>query len=317
MRGSCTVIRSRRALLGIALAGTLIVTLTAASSAYPRSLKPRNGLYFGARVEGRSGESLTDALRRVERQIGRRFAIDHTYYSWGAHIPTSHQRWDVDTGHIPFVNWRAGSPWASIADGSHDAWIRSRADAFRNFGDPVYLTFHHEPENDLAHFGTPQEFARAFRHIVAIFRHRGADNVAFVWTMMSWTFNPRSGRDANAYYPGNRYVDLVGADGYNWYPGRPGTEWTSFREIFRDVDRWSARHHKPWMAVEYGCQEDRSVQGRKARWFRRALATARDWPHLKALMYFDVDKDFDWTTDTSSSSLRAYRAIANTDYAGG
>jgi hypothetical protein len=317
MRGSIAFVRTARGLLGIALAGTLVVALAAPSGAYPRSLRPRRGLYFGARVEAQGGETLTDALRRVERQIGRKFAIDHAYYSWGAHIPTSHQRWDVDTGRIPFVNWRSGYPWSSIANGSHDDWIRSRAEAFKDFGHPIYLTFHHEPENDLSRFGTPEAFARAFRHIVTIFRRRGADNVAFVWTMMSWSFNPRSGRDPNPYYPGNRYVDFVGADGYNWYPGRPGTEWTSFREIFSDVNRWSVRHDKPWMAVEYGCQEDRSVPGRKARWFRRALATARNWRHLKALMYFDVDADFDWTTDTSSSSITAYRAIANTAYAGG
>jgi hypothetical protein len=316
MRGSIVSSRACRVLLGSTLAAAATVGLAAPADAYPRSLLPKRGVFFGARVEAEGGETLTDALRRVEREIGRRFAIDHAYYSWGARIPTSHQRWDVNHGRIPFVNWRSGYPWAKIADGSHDGWIRARADAFEAFGDPIFLTFHHEPENDVSHFGSPQDFARAFRHIVSIFRDRGADNVAFVWTMMSWSFNPRSGRDPNAYYPGNRYVDFVGADGYNWYPGKPGTEWTTFREIFRDVNRWSIRHRKPWMVVEYGCQEDRSVPGRKARWFRRALAAAKDWRRLKALMYFDVDEDYDWTTDTSSSSLTAYRAIANSTYAG-
>ena len=36
------------------------------------------------------------------------------------------------------------------------------------------------------------EYAAAFRHIVTVFRQRGVTNVAFVWTMMGWTFEPRS-----------------------------------------------------------------------------------------------------------------------------
>jgi beta-mannanase len=36
--------------------------------------------------------------------------------------------------------------------------------------------------------------------------------------MMNWTFEPGSGRDPNAYYPVDGYVDIIGVDGYNWYP---------------------------------------------------------------------------------------------------
>ena len=279
----------------------------------PASLVPAQGAYFGARVAERDGEGSPDAIQRLEAQVGRRVDIDHQYYQWGARIPTSHQRWDVENGRIPFINWKAGGRWSSIANGDHDDWIRDRADAFVEFGAPIYVTFHHEPENDLSWYGSPPEFAAAFRRTVDVFRSRGATNVAFVWTMMGWTFDPRSGRDPYAYYPGDAYVDVLGADGYNWYPGKPGSTWGSFHDSFVDANSFAVAHSKPWMVVEYGCQEDPAIPGRKGAWFREALATAKTWPALKALIYFDVHKteEYDWTTDSSSSSLDAYREIVN------
>jgi hypothetical protein len=294
------------------VASTVAMSVLGSSAqAYPSALLPNGGAFFGARVEPRGDESQRAALRRVESQIGRKFAIDHQYYQWGSRIPTAHQRWDVETGRIPFINWKAGSSWSSIANGSHDAWIRERADAFKEFSAPIYLAFHHEPENDHSRFGSASDYAAAFRRIVTVFRGRGVTNVAFVWTMMAWTFNPRSGRDSNAYYPGDGYVDFIGADGYNWYPGKSGTNWTSFQDVFTDVNSFALAHGKPWMVVEYGVQEDPAVPGRKAQWFRDTLTTAKSWPLLKAAIYYDVDKLYNWVTDTSSSSMNAYREIAN------
>ena len=98
----------------------------------------------------------------------------------------------------PFLNWKAqrtdgqAIAWRTIASGTQVAAIAARADAIAAFGEPVYLTFHHEPEDDLATWGTPAEYAAAFRRVVEIFRARGVDNVAFVRTMMAWTFEPHS-----------------------------------------------------------------------------------------------------------------------------
>ncbi len=283
--------------------------------AYPGSLNPAQGAYFGSWVAARGGETSREAIRRVEEQIGRRFDIDHQYYTWGANIPTAQQRWDVETGRLPFVNWRAGVRWSQIADGSQDAWLRQRADAFRDFGAPIYLTFHHEPEDDLGGYGSPGDFASAFRRIVTTFRDRGVGNVAFVWTMMSWSFDPRSGRPISDYYPGDAYVDFIGSDGYSWYPGRPGDAWVSFQQIFQPTQDFAVSHGKPWMAVEYGVQEDPGQPDRKGQWFRDIVQTAAAWPSLKGLIYFDELKEgYPWITDSSQASMAGYRALALDPY---
>jgi hypothetical protein len=306
----------RNAIVAGALALTLVaailtlVALVAPVSAFPGSLLPGNGAYFGARVQPRGSENEQEALRRVEDQIGRKFDIDHRYYTWNQAIPTGAQDWDASTGRIPFVNWAASGAgsWGSIAAGNHDAWIRDRADAFRDFGAPVYLTFHHEPENDVGGFGSPQEYAAAFRRIVDIFRSRGADNVAFVWTLLAWSFS--SGAAAN-YYPGDGWVDFVAADGYNWYPGRPGSTWQSFASVFEETRAFAVAHGKPWIVAEYGVQEDPAQPGRKAQWLRDALTTARSWPDLKAAIYFDSYKKYPWVTDSSPAAMQAYAEMGN------
>ena len=312
----------RSVILSSAIVAALFAQLVLAASAgaYPRRLDPDTGAYFGSVVGARSGENQQSALQRVETRIGRNFGIDHQYYMWDQPVPMRQQTWDAQTGRIPFINWNAGKKaggyvtWQAIANGSQDAWIRERARAFRAFASPIYLTFHHEPEDDLSRFGTPTQYAAAFRRIVTVFRSENVTNVAFVWTMMSWTFNPRSGRPLLDYYPGNAYVDMIGVDSYNWYPGRPGDEWRTFQDITQPAYDFSVAHSRPLMVVEYGVMEDPNVPGRKAQWFRDVLATAKRWPNLIALLYFDKTKRYSWDTDSSGSAATAYREIAADPY---
>jgi Glycosyl hydrolase family 26 len=287
---------------------------------YPTALIPPSGAYLGAFVSPRPGEDFQGAVHRLESAIGRKIVIDHQYSRWDVAIPTAHQIWDASTGRLPFVNWKAqrldGSPvpWRTIANGSDDEWIMQRADALKAFGSPLYLAFHHEPEDDLGTWGSPEDYAAAFRHIVDVFRSRGVSNVAFVWTVMTWTFDPRSGRDPDAYYPGDGYVDIIGVDGYDWYPGRVGAPWESFEEIFERSNHFATIHDKPWMVVETGAQEDTHQPGRKGQWFRDIAATAKRWPLLKAVIYFDAIKEYDWSSDTSVSSLRGFFALGHDPY---
>lgn len=277
---------------------------------------PVGGVYLGSWVKPLDGGSRRDALVARERQIGRTYAIDHQYYRWDSPIPTTHEVWTADAGRIPFVTWNArrgnGSvvTWARIASGTEDPWIVSRADAFRTFGRPVYLSFHHEPENDVPTFGQPSDYVAAFRHIVEVFRQRGATNVTFVWTMMAWSFE-RGASVASQYYPGDSYVDVVAADGYNWYPGRKASRWRSFQEVMRATHDFAVIHGKPFMAAEYGVQEDPAIPGRKGNWFREILSVIDAWPQLIALVYFDSDRSYPWMPDTSASALAGYRDLAS------
>lgn len=285
---------------------------------YPAVLVPPSGAYLGAYVAPRSDGDPREAVTALEARIGRPLAIDHLYYRWDQAIPTAAEAWDAAVGRLPFINWSVrrsdgtAVPWRSIANGSQDAWIIDRADALKTFGSPLYLAFDHEPEADLGTSGTASEYAAAFRHIVTVFRSRGVTNVGFVWDMMTWTFDPRSGRDPDAFYPGDDYVDFIGLDGYDWYPDKPDAPWESFHDIFGDGNNFAFEHHKPWIAAETGALEDPDRPDRKAEWLRDIAATAKTWPLLKAVVYFDTVKDgFDWRTNSSVASDRGFAELAN------
>lgn len=300
----------------VALGGLLLAPPAAATGATGGVPVPQRGVYLGSWVKPLGGVSKREALLARESQIGRTFAIDHQYYRWDSVIPTSHESWTADAGRIPFLSWNSRRsngtvvPWSRIASGAEDAWISARADAFRAFARPVYLSFHHEPENDVPTFGQPSDYVAAFRRIVDIFRARNATNVTFVWTMMAWSFE-RQASIASQYYPGDAYVDVVASDGYNWYPGRKGSRWRSFREVMASTRAFAVAHGKPFMAAEYGVQEDPAQPGRKGDWYREILSVISDWPELIALVYFDSDKIYPWMPDTSASSLAGYRDLAS------
>ena len=286
------------------------------SDAYPVVLRPSQGAYFGTHVEVRTGETKQSAIQRVESEIGRRFAVDRQYERWGDPFPTAYDTWTSNQGRIPFISWKPTGPagtltWAQVARGDGDAELIARADAVRAWGRPLYLSFHHEPEDDTATYGTAADFVAAFRHVVDVFRAEGATNAAWAWTMMGWSFQNGT---AASFYPGDAYVDFVAVDAYNWYPGRPGSTWRSFADAVAGGRAFAQAHGVPLIVAEYGCQEDPAVPGRKAQWFRDELATVEGWPDVKAVLYFDSTKIYPWVTDSSASALAAYAAIGADPY---
>jgi beta-mannanase len=203
-------------------------------------------------------------------------------------------------------------PWAAIARGAQDAWIVERADAFRAFGHPIMLIFHHEPAAPKFKAGTPADFVAAWRHIHDLFVQRGARNVVWVLTLNSYTIE---NGDADDYYPGDPYVDWVSADGYNWFgPSCKGRPWRSFAEIFAPLQSWGHARGKPVMVAEFGSVEDPAVPGRKAQWLADALATVRDWDNVRAILYFDArviePVSCDWRIGTSPASVDGFRRMA-------
>jgi hypothetical protein len=287
-------------------------TRAGAAPNFPSVLLPSKGAYFGTFVKPRSGETPQQAIARVESAISRRFAIDHRYYHWNTDFPTAYDVWTASHGRIPYINWEAerdtGSlvTWSSIASGARDALIIKRAKAIKAFGKPMYLTFHHEPENDPA-LGSSSDYIRAFRHIVSIFRAQGVTNVAWVVALEGYSYINGSAR---TWYPGDRYVDFVGCDSYNWYPGKPGSKWRSFHDGVAATVAFAQVHAKPVMVSEYGVQEDPAVPGRKGQWFLDELTSLEAWPRIKAVVYFDSPTIYPWITDSSTSSITDYAKIA-------
>jgi endoglucanase len=216
---------------------------------------------------------------------------------------------------------------AAIAAGQADARISAVARGIRSVGSLVLLEPGWEMNGnwDFAWQGVvngsdpaaPARFAAAWRHIVDIFRREGADNVR-------WVFNPNVGNPltnratgstswnwyAN-YYPGDAYVDYVGAHGFNG-PTVWNTAWQDFGTM---TDGAAADHMlsdlaaryptKPIIIGEFATQEGAS--GQKAQWIADAYAKMRANPHVVGAIWFNANKETDWRVESSAASLQAFK----------
>lgn len=311
--------RKQAGVIAVAVAMTMpvlgLVTRGAGASGTTTPPVPATGAYLGSSAMLRAGETRLTAIQRTESQIGRTLAIDHQFYKWNQAIPTAQESADVTDGRIPFVAWTAkrtdgtAVPWASIASGAEDAWITSRADAVKSFGAPMFISFHAEPyDESLKGWGTPSDFIAAWRHIVSVFRERGVANVSWVQVMTSWDYAVAGRMDQ--WYVGDSWTDWLAADPYNFFT-RDG-KWVALKDVASPFYAWGSAHAKPLMLAEWGSEEDPATPGRKAQWFDDARAWLKASPNIKAVVYFNNLADgYDWQIDTSSSSLSAFRDLAN------
>jgi hypothetical protein len=284
---------------------------------------PREGAFLGAVVwpAARPCSSPTDmdhAFASLEACLDRKLAVDHEYHKWDDAFPTAHEIDSASRGRTILLSWKAqlrsggAVKWADIAAGKLDSAIDSRAAAIKAFGAPVYLVFHHEPENDPAN-GSTADFVAAWRHVHDRFARDDVTNVKWVLTLMDWTFNPLSHRNPENYYPGAAYVDYLGIDGYNWF-GCRGDRWVSFGDVMTPFYGWSMEKAKPAIVVEWGSTEDPSNPTRKAHWIADAGAWVKSHPNIVGLTYFNTPVDCNWWVDSSPASIAAIAAMGADPY---
>ncbi len=217
--------------------GVIIFTLGAAFVAGAITAPATNAVtaprvLFGAWVQQGTAPTHADAVRALEARLGFTLSIDNHYRPWTNTFWRDEQD-DIATGRTPMVSWTGqGTTAAAIASGSEDANIARVADAVKALGGRVLVRFAYEmdqPRSGPRYLGSPAQFIAAWRHVYDMFQARGVSNARFVWAPIAANYATGV---AQSFYPGNRYVDWIGADGYNWYPGRPGSKWTTFGDIF-------------------------------------------------------------------------------------
>lgn len=287
------------------------------------TLPASGGAYFGTySLPNGSGQAAeTSSIEAEERYLGRKLDIAHWFYPWSGVFPTWRESYNLSNGRIPMISW-GGADTRSIVNGSQDNLIRARADGVRNLGRPVLMRWFWEMDGNTnaSKANDPATFKAAWERIVSLFRSRGANNAAFVWCPNAWGVDINR---AQAFYPDPSTVDWICADGYNWYPNKPGSKWTSFEETFHDWYAWASTKGKPLMLGELGVQEDPGAPGRKAQWIRDMATTLQTrMPAVRAVVYFDHRANsysdpgiyYDWRLASSSAAHAAWRSVGLSNY---
>ena len=285
-------------------------------------LTPANSALWGAWVAPVNGQTSAQAVAALETTMGRPLDIVHQYEAFDDTWPTATQISWADGGRIILANvsarQKSGSilTWTAIANGSQDSTIDALAGRLKTFGHQVYISFDEEPESryhDNPATYTLASFVAAFRHLHDRMAADGVTNVSWVWNVTGYI------GDASIFpslYPGDSYVDWIAWDPYNWYNCSVNTtnKWESFDTIVQPFYDWVAGGHlssgaasKPLMLAEYGTVED-TGSPTKGQWFTDAVSTLPSRPLLKAVVYYDENKDCNWPITTSSSSIAGFAA---------
>jgi hypothetical protein len=296
---------SRRGFLAAATAAALAAH-PAVALATPRSARAL-GAYVNPSNRALTAAEADAAFERFESRVGRTLGIRSYFVAWDEPFPAESHVADTLAGRTPLLAWYPPRDLASIAAGKWDALVRERAVAAAALRHPLFVRFASEFNGEWSGIsGRQRDFVAAWRHLVKLFRRAGAENVRWVWC--PYALRPRT-RNENwrTYWPGGEYVDWIGMDGYNWGSSRPWSSWQSFGEIFEGLYADYARR-KPIMICEVASAE---VGGDKAAWIRdmhRSLG--RRFAAVRAVAWFDVDKETDWRVASSRASLAAFRALA-------
>jgi large repetitive protein len=279
---------------------------------------PTTGALFGANGAQHDQDTQEGALNGFESMIGRKVAVKRQYALWDDVFPDDFDRWVRDRGTTLMLSWQSGSHeevdayWDDIAGGQYDSLIDARAADIKAYGAPLFFTFDHEPEMKTS--GTSSEFISAWRHIHDRFVADGVTNVSWVLILLSYTY---MNDGADAWYPGDGYVDLLGADGYNWFQCPPDV-WKPFEELFDDFYAYGEAKAKKMVIAELGSIEDPDDPGAKAAWFTDATAVLKTMPDIKVVSYYNNGISggalCDWWVDSSASSLAAYTAMGADSY---
>ncbi|MEP6666050.1 MAG: glycosyl hydrolase [Nocardioidaceae bacterium] len=178
------------------------------------------------------------------------------------------------------------------------------------------LAFQHEPETaGNISKGSAESFKRAFRRVVTVFRAQGVKNVLFTWQMTAWSFrtSPTDRIYAGKWYPGNKYVNVVGADAYNWNTcGEGRGRQVPLRVLAQPVAAFARAHHKKAALPEFASNSN----VRRASWIRHAHSyLARHDHRWIAAFYFQrgptnkANSDCRWAL-TRSKEFTAYGNMA-------
>ncbi len=287
---------------GRALTRALLALVLAVAVAVPLVLWARTPAWhvdyplFGASFERQPEESYQQALTRVDSALDLR--VVRVFY------PDQPQPWPAPSGERDVVvSFKL--PPSDVLSGRTDAqmrqWFASAPSEQR-----VFWVYWHEPEDDSEKGDfTPDEYRRAFAHLIEI--ADSVDNPMLVSTavLMTWTVNhPHTDREWRDYVPEG--VDVLAWDGYS-----TSRRYADEEEMFGAAAEASREAGARFAIAEVGAMLATGDQGRgRAQWIREvgAFAVAHDAVFVTYFDFIWADGEHDYRLDETSAA--AWRELA-------
>lgn len=178
-----------------------------------------------------------------------------------------------------------------ILNGQYDDYLHAYAQDVADFAHPVLFRPFNEMNGDWCSYSAyhtardTEIFKELYKYIYDIFAAAGAENVIWVWNPNERSFPDFKWNNEVMYYPGDKYVDVVGLTGYNTGTYYKGETWRSFREIYAPLYQKVAElYDKPLMITEFASS---SVGASKEQWVQDMFKDIADFPAIKVAIWWD------------------------------
>jgi mannan endo-1,4-beta-mannosidase len=281
--------------------------------------QPNLDLYFQAWDSGAASGTANFSKTAAENACAQGLLPLYTWESWDTADkgPNTHNGTSYGTG----VRW-AQTDFApsKIAAGKYDAYIKATADRIKSLNCPLAMRFDQEFNGYWYPWGASTEgmpgsmaqrsaaYVRMWRHVWRIFQTEHATNVIWMWSPNIQSLKHPSEPALSANYPGDKFVDWVGLDGY-YYDAKAGTSNDqSFSDVFKPTitQLKTAAPHKPWMVAETGVAAGTNKPAEITNLLHQVAKRKR----FNGFVYFDQYKPndrSDWRLDDTQASLDAFR----------
>jgi hypothetical protein len=290
-------------------------------------------IFFGAYDD--NTRTSFEQIVALEDSLEIQLPVIQIYTAWGSkrdqNFPMLQAQAIHDLGSVPMVTWE---PWlndfnpqqfpfvqkttninegglTAIAEGKFDAYIDEWALNASKFRHPLFLRFGHEmndpyrypwgPQNN-----APEDFIKAWQHVVNRFDSLGAQNVMWIWS-------PHPAYTYEYYYPGQQYVDWIGITALNYGTVAPWSQWWSFDDIISKSYNDFSKHNHPIMLTEFGSL---GVGGDRAAWYYNALDSIPvKYPLVHSVVFFHASGDntttyktLDWSIKNDKEVIKAIQS---------
>jgi len=315
----------------------VITTLRSAQSFYKKT--PPRHIALGVWTQGLFDPTThtlnPDSLILFEKETNKKMEIAHYYLGWEyLSDPILVTQFDTLRSHgwMPMLNVNPYffsqctannlTLYAAIAKGNCDDFLHLAGKNLHKINKPFYLLFAWEMNNKQNAWSVPttgstaQDFIAAWRHIHTIFVEEKATSVV-------WVFDPNIPDDPTVpypiIYPGDKYVDWIGLDGYNWGTTQSWSSWVSFAGVFTSsyTKLITIAKHKPMIIAEVNTTDQ---GGDKSAWYRDMLTKQLpyNFTNIAAIVFFNEDRTtqehVNWKIDTSPATLKAFTTAIHTPF---
>jgi mannan endo-1,4-beta-mannosidase len=259
-----------------------------------------SGKYFGVALGG--SPTAPENVAAYTEETGKKPNMLTVFESFDDEFAASQAREAYQGGALPVVRWEPFKPkLKEIAAGEQDAYVTRFATAVRATNVPVVMTFGHEMNGGWYSWGSAHnkaaDFVAAWRHIHGLFEKADATNVIWAWTPN--VINPVPGVKLKPLYPGDKYVDWIGVDGYFTRKGRHTYD-SLFGPTKRQVRDFT---DKPFLIVETGAEPGES----RPQWIRELTDGVEEDDDMLGFVYFNQNGSARWKIDDDSDAIRALR----------